>query len=76
MDIDNILLSNMIPSGEKKYIYFIDYLDGDYKIKPSHIMLLKTTPCVKGYNGQMECMYFLIEDDDLLKRYNNFDEKR
>ena len=34
MDIDNILLSNMITSGERKYKYFIDYMDGDYKSKP------------------------------------------
>ena len=26
--------------------------------------------CVKSYDGQTKWMYFLIEDNDLLKKYN------
>ena len=33
-------------------------------------MLPKTSTYVKGYNGQTKLMYFLIEDDDLLGKYN------
>ena len=33
-------------------------------------MLPKTSVYVKGYDGQTKCMYFLIEDDDLLENYN------
>ena len=33
-------------------------------------MLPKTTGYVKSYNGQVKWMYFLIEDDDLLEKYN------
>ena len=32
-------------------------------------MLPKTSTCVKGYNGQTKWIYFLIEDDDLVKKY-------
>ena len=33
-------------------------------------MLLKTSTYVKSYDGQIKWMYFLIEDDDLLEKYN------
>ena len=33
-------------------------------------MLPKISAYVKGYDGQTKWMYFLIEDDDLLEKYN------
>ena len=33
-------------------------------------MLPKTSVYVKSYDGKTKWMYFLIEDDDLLKIYN------
>ena len=30
----------------------------------------KTSPSVQSYDGQTKWMYFLIEDDDLLEKYN------
>ena len=33
-------------------------------------MLPKTSTYVKGYDGQTKWMYFLIEDDELLEKYN------
>ena len=33
-------------------------------------MLPKTSTYVKSYDGQTKCMYFLIEDDYLLEKYN------
>ena len=33
-------------------------------------MLLKTKTYVKGYDGQSKLVHFLIEDKDLLKKYN------
>ena len=69
-DVDNekVLLSKNI-SAEKNYKYFIVRLNNDYKVKPLHIMLLKTNTYVKSYDGQTKLMYFLIKDDDLLKKY-------
>ena len=40
-----------------------------------HIMLPKTTAYVKIYDGQAIWMYFLIEDDDLLEKYNTILDK-
>ena len=40
-----MLISSDVSSGEKKH--FIGCKDGDYKIKPLHIMLLKTRSYVK-----------------------------
>ena len=44
-------------------------------VKPLHIMLLKTKTYVKSYDGQTKWMYFLIEDDDLLEKYNTISDK-
>ena len=33
-------------------------------------MLPKASAYVKSYDGQTKWMYFLIEDDDLLEKYN------
>ena len=42
-----------------------------YEIKPLHIMLPKTRVFVKSYDGQSKWMYLLIEDEELLEKYNN-----
>ena len=38
-------------------------------------MLPKTSTYVKRYDGQTKWMYFLIEDDDLLEKYNTIWDK-
>ena len=38
-------------------------------------MLPKTSAYVKTYEGQTKWTYFLIEDDDLLKKYNIISDK-
>ena len=60
---------------KKNYEYFIGYLYDDYKVKPLHIMLPKTREYVKSYDGQTKWKYFLIEDDDLLQKYNTIWDK-
>ena len=70
VDIEKVLVSKKIPFGEKSYKYFIGYLNDNHKFKPLHIMLPKAITYVKSYGGQTKWMYFLIEDDDLLKKYN------
>ena len=61
--------------SEKNYKYFIGYLYIDHKVKPLHIILPKTSVYVKSYDGQTKRMYFLIEDDDLLKKCNTICDK-
>ena len=64
-------MSNKISSGQKKnYECFIGYLYDDYKSKPLHIMLPKAKVYVKSYDGRTKWMYFLIEGDELLEKYN------
>ena len=70
LDIENVLVSNKISSGKKAINTLLINLHDDYKTKPLHITLPKTSAYVKRYDGKTKCMYFLIEDDDLLKRYN------
>ena len=38
-------------------------------------MLPKTNAYVKSYDGQTKWMYFLIEDDGLLEKYNTIWDK-
>ena len=38
-------------------------------------MLPKTSAYVKNYDGQTKWMYFLIEDDELLEKYNTMWDK-
>ena len=46
----------------------------DHKVKSLHITLPKTSTSVKIYDGQTKWMYFWIEDDDLLEKYNIWDK--
>ena len=46
-------------------------MDDDYKIKSLHIMLPQTSAYVKGFDGQIKWIHFLIKDDELLKKYND-----
>ena len=45
-------------------------MDDGYKIKLLNIMLPKTDAYVKSHDGKTKWMYFLIEDDVLLKEYS------
>ena len=38
-------------------------------------MLPKTSAYIKSYDGQTKWMYFLIEDDGLIKKYNTIWDK-
>ena len=45
------------------------------KSKLLHRMLPKTRACVKGFDDQTKWMYLLLEDDDLLEKYNTVWDK-
>ena len=70
VDVEKVFISNKTCSGEKSYKYFIGYLYDDYKVKPLYIILPKTSAHIKSYEGQTKWMYFLIEYDNLLEKYN------
>ena len=70
VDIEKVLVSNKISFGENNYEYFIDYLYNGNKVKLLNIMLPKTSAYAKSYNRQIKWTYFLIEDNDLLEKYN------
>ena len=50
-------------------------MHNNHKIKPLHIRLPKPSTYVKSYDRQTKWMYFLIEDDDLLGKYNTILDK-
>ena len=56
--------------SEKKYKYFIGYLQDNNKVNPLNVMLPKAIAYVKLHDKQTKWMYFLIEDDDLLEKYS------
>ena len=47
----------------------------NYKTKSLHIILPKTSAYVKSHDERIKWMYFLIEDDDLLKNYKTIWDK-
>ena len=60
-----------LSSGEKKYKYIIRYSD-ECKIESFNIILPKTSAYIKCYNSvETKSMYFLIADEDFLKKYND-----
>ena len=61
--------------GEKDYKYFTGYLHNDDKVKPLFIMLPTTSAYVKSYDAKTKWVYFLVEDDDLLEKYNTICDK-
>ena len=70
VDIEKVLVYK-ISLGEKNCKYVIGYLyNGNKVTKPLNIMLPKTSAYVKSYDGQTKWMYFLIEDDEFLEKYN------
>ena len=68
VDIEKVSVSNKTSFGENKY--FMGYLYNDDKVKPSDIMLPKPSAYVKSYDGQTKWMYLLIENGELLEKYN------
>ena len=50
-------------------------MHNDNRVTPVHLMLPKTSAYVKRCNGKFKWMYFLIEDDELLEKYNTIWDK-
>ena len=75
VDIEKLLISNKIYFGEENYKYFIGYLYNDHKVKPLNIMLPRRCAYVKSCGGKTKWMCFLIEDDDLVEKYNTIWDK-
>ena len=47
----------------------------NYKIKPLDIIIPKAKAYVKRHYNQTKWMYFLVEDDSLLEKYNTICDK-
>ena len=75
VDIEEVFVFNKISFGEKNYKYLTGDLHNGNKVKPLNIMLPKTSGYVKSYDGQTKWIYFVIEDDDLLEKYNTIWDK-
>ena len=50
VDIKKALVTSKISFGGKNYKYFIGYLYDNHKVEPLHIMLPKSTTCVKSFD--------------------------
>ena len=70
VDIEKVLISKKIYSGEKTMSALLVTCMTNYKVKPLHIMLPKATVYVKRYDGQTKWMHFLIGDDAFLEKYD------
>ena len=72
-DINKIVVSNKVSFGKKGFKYINGYKDAK-KIKPLCIFLPKMSAYRKDFN-ETKYIYFLIKDDELLKRYNKIWKK-
>ena len=70
-----MLISKTVFPGENNYKYFIGYKVGNCKNNMLSIILPQTSACVKRYDDETKWMYFLIEDEELLKKYNEIYDK-
>ena len=68
-------MSKRVFSSDNNYKYFIGYKVGNYKNNILSIMLPQTRACVKSYDDENKWMYFLIKDEELLKKYNEIYDK-
>ena len=66
-DTEKVLGSDKVSFVEKNFKYCIGYLYKDNKVKSLQVILPKTSAYVKIYDRQTKWIYFLIEDDDLLR---------
>ena len=73
VDIEKVFVSNKISFREKKYKYFIGYFYNGKKVKLYNASA--TSAYVKSYDGKTKWIYFLIQDDDLLEKYNTIWDK-
>ena len=60
-DIEEVLVSDKISFGQKNYKHFIGYLYNCNKVKRLNIMLPKTRPYVKSYDGQTKWTFFWLK---------------
>ena len=47
----------------------------DHNVKPLHVMLPKTSCYAQSYDGQTKWIYFFIEHEKLLEKYNTIWDK-
>ena len=55
---------------KKNNKYFFIYLYDGSNVRPLNVILPRRSTYVKSYDGQAKYIYFLIEDGDLLGKYN------
>ena len=64
-----------ISFGEKNFKYFIGYLYNGNKIEKLNKMLPEASSYTKRHDGQTKWIYSLIENYDLLEKYNTIWDK-
>ena len=72
-DINKIVVSNKLYFGKKWFEYFIGYKDAK-KIGPLYIFLPKISAYKRDFD-ETRYIFFLINDDELLKKHNEIWEK-
>ena len=75
VDIEKVLVPKKSFGKTKNQKYFIGYLYNDQKVKRLQIMPPEISASVISFDGQTKWMYFLIEDDGLLEKYNTIWDK-
>ena len=74
VNVDQIVVSDKVKHSDGGFKYFIVYKEGEI-VKPLCIILPQMTGYVKYLENRGKNMSFVIEDDDVLDKYNKIWDK-
>ena len=69
INVDQIVVSDKFRHSDKGFKYFIGYKESEI-VKPLCITLPQMTGCIKYFENRGKNMTFIIDDDDVLDKYN------
>ena len=71
VNVDHIVISDKFKHSDDGFKYFTDYKEGEI-VRPLCIILPQTSGYIKYFENGSKNMSFVIKDDDVLDKYNEF----
>ena len=71
VNVDQIVVSDKFKHSDDGFKYFIGYKEGEI-VKPLCIILPKMSGYIKYCENGDKNMYFMVKDDDMFDKYNEF----
>ena len=74
VNVDQILVSDKYKHRDDGFKYFVGYKEGEI-VKPLCIIFPQMTEYIKYFENGGKSMFFVINDDDVLDKYNEIWDK-